>query len=97
MVRWLTRYIEENKLSFERIQEEEIEINNLYEEWLTKDRETLIMELMAKKETEKDLERQEVKRKKKARSRRKMWKEWKNEEKQRAKEWNIYSIKARIL
>ena len=81
MMKWLTKYIEENRYTWEmrrQIQEEEAEMNRIYDEWMAKDAAAQIKELKDKKEIEEDKEEQKQRKKEKARTRRKMWKEWRN-------------------
>ena len=95
MMKWLVKYIEENKYSWERrrlVQEEENEMNNLYEEWLEKDRKMQIEELMKNKEVEKSREEQDSHRKEKARVRKKMWKDWRSSTRDEGKEKTLAEV-----
>ena len=74
---------EENKNSWERrrqAQEEDLEMNNMYEEWMNKDRETQILELQTEKEAEDTLGDKEARRKEKAKLRKRMWKNWRSQD-----------------
>ena len=79
MMRWLTKYIEENKYMWERrrqVQMEEKEMNQIFEEWMRKDEASQIDDIKARKDAEKCREEEKMMRKEKARSRKRMWKEW---------------------
>ena len=79
MMRWLVKYIEENRYTWERrrqIEEEERELNAAYEDWLAKDREAQIEEMKAKKQKYMDTEMRKQLKKEKAEIRKRAWKEW---------------------
>ena len=79
MMRWLTRYIEENRYTWERrrlIQEEESQMNENYDEWMNKEADDQIRDLMMSKDQEDRKEVEQRKRMEKAKARRKLWKEW---------------------
>ena len=53
MMRWLTKYIDENRYALKRrrqTQMEEKEMNQIYEDWVKKDEEAQIAEIKARKD-----------------------------------------------
>ena len=81
MMRWLVKFIDQNRYAWERrrqIEEEERDMNAAYEDWLAKDKESQIEEIKAKKQQEVDSEKRKEQRQEKARIRKMMWKDWRN-------------------
>ena len=89
MLRWCQQYIEENKCAWERrrqLEQEEREMNEIYDEWMEKDTNAQIEELKKSKEKEDTDKEKAERRTEKARQRRKLWKQWRTEEKIEYKE-----------
>ena len=81
MMRWLVKFIDQNRYAWERrrqIEEDERDMNAAYEDWLAKDKESQIEEMKAKKQQEVDGEKREEQRQEKARIRKMMWKDRRN-------------------
>ena len=55
-------------------------MNSMYDEWLMKNKDDQIKELRERNEVEGDREQERIRRKEKAKTRKKMWKEWKSDE-----------------
>ena len=82
MMKWLTRYIEENRYIWERrrqVQEEDAQLNELYDEWLAKDAPAQIKEIMEEKDEERMKEDAKKMKKDKARIRKRLWKDWRKD------------------
>ena len=82
MTKWLIKYIKENKYIWERRREMQEEDNMLREEmerWEEKTREEKVEEM----KEEKSKERNNMKRKERSRMGSRMWKEWREEEKEK--------------
>ena len=83
MMRWLVKFIEENRYTWERrrqIEKEEWEMNDVYEQWLAKDRDSQIEEMRSRRQKAVDTEMMKMQRQQKAKIRKKMWKEWRKPE-----------------
>ena len=94
MMKWLTSFIEENRYTWERrrqIQEEEYQMNEIFEDWMKKDAETQIADLKKDKALEKSMETEKLMRVEKARERRKLWKEWRRTEKEQNQAGDVSS------
>ena len=79
MMRWLVKFIDQNRYTWERrrqIEEDERDMNAVYEDWLAKDKKSQIDEMKAKKQQEMDSEKRKKQRQEKAKIRKIMWKEW---------------------
>ena len=82
MMRWLVRYIEENRYTWERrrqIEEEERELNAAYDDWLAKDEASQIEEMKAQKQQAMDSEMKKKQKQEKAKIRKRLWREWRKE------------------
>ena len=83
MLRWLTKYIKENRYSWEKrreIERDEKEMNDIYDEWMSKTREEQIEGLKNEKEEELEKERMRNRKIEKAQARKTYWKTWRNNE-----------------
>ena len=83
MMRWLIKYIEENKYTWERrrqIQEEEQELVQALDDWMAMNKETQIQKMITDREAEYEREKKTSMRREKARNRKRMWKEWRTRE-----------------
>ena len=83
MMRWLVKFIDQNRYAWERrrqIEDEEKEMNAVYEEWLAKDKFSQIEEMKVKKQQEMDSEKRKELRQERAKVRRNMWKNWRDKD-----------------